>query len=309
MNRSDGLFLLILFCLGFHSLKAQKKEILLQGYLGVSGGYSYSYKLVFTDSSGFLKGFAYTYLHEGQDVKAAITGFLDRKNKTLSFEETEIIYNHGFESNTTICLIKAKLKFSKSDDGKSVFSGNITSKDITDVYCGQGSVSFPDTEKLNRIFEPENEKSEIKPEGLPKPSRPMRIVYDTASYHKPISDRAAANAGSPEKITSGSEKTIEWDSDTLVMQIWDGGKIDGDIISVRFNEETVLSRFSISEVPKILKIRVPENRESRLIVKALNTGNEPPNTADVLLRDGSITHRLVFYNNTGKEGIIKILRK
>src|ERR1043165_2360825 len=80
------LFVSILF-LSF-CCRAQLKPVTLKGILVAESGESFTYKLVFTDSAGQLEGYAYTCLQEEHDSKAAITGTIDRRKRTLSFRET-----------------------------------------------------------------------------------------------------------------------------------------------------------------------------------------------------------------------------
>ena len=294
-------FLILLPCL----LSAQSKERVLRGYLGVEGGESYTYKLVFTDSSGFLKGYSYTYLYENKEVKTAITGFIDRDKRTLSFKETNIIYNHGFESNTTICLINAVLKYKMGNDGEEIYSGLITSSDISNVYCGQGTVSFPYNEALKEIFSADLP-PEIKRKPLPAtpPAKPVKVIYDTARAVNTLPDRHLAQNNS-DKITAGKEKFIEWHSDSIIIEIWDGGKIDGDIVSVFFNSSLIINKLTINKQP--LRKNIPMDDSATIIkIIANNEGSEPPNTANILLTDGDKKHAIIAYNTIGKEAIIRL---
>ena len=286
---------------------AQAKEVTLKGFLGVQGGYSYTYKLVFTDSLGYLKGFAYTYLTDGKDVKAAITGVLDRTNRVLSFKETNIIYNHGFESSTTICLITAALKLKRGLDGNEVYVGAISSADAGNVYCGEGTISFPANEELKTLMTapvstPPPPQKPAEPQG---PRKPMRIVYDTVSSQPRPAVKPIVN-NEPEKITVGTEKAIEWYSDTVVVEIWDGGILDGDNISVFYNGATVLNKYTLTREHKRVIALISPDGIDELMFLANQEGNQPPNTANVTLVDGLKRHELFVYNTIGQKAIIKL---
>lgn len=291
---------LIVLLLFFSTIKAQQKE--LKGYLGVEHGESYTYKLVFTDSSGHINGYAYTWLYEQKEVKAAITGFIDKKNKTLSFKETHIIYNHGFESNTTICLISAVLKY-KQENGNTVFSGSISSSDASNVYCGQGTVSFIDNEVLKNLFTEPIKKD--KPLVEPAPKKPMKIIYDTAATKVVAHPQNKFASPLPEKITAGVEKAYDWKTDTVIVDVWDGGHVDGDIVTILFNNVNVLNKYVVTKSYKKITLPLSEN-ENTLIIIANNEGNEPPNTTNLLLTDGDVQYSVIAYNAVGKKAIIKI---
>lgn len=289
---------------------SQGKEITLKGFLGVQGGYSYTYKLVFTDSAGYLKGHAYTYLTEGKEVKAAITGFLDRANHVLSFKETNIVYNHGFESTTTICLITAALKLRKGLDGNEVYIGAISSADAGNVYCGEGTISIPANEEFKNLMAvAETPAQPVKTVAPPAPRKPMKIVYDTVSMAPPTREvKAPPVNNEPEKITAGTEKVIDWYSDTVVVEVWDGGILDGDNISVFYNGTVVLNKYTLAKGHKRITTLISPTGIDELTFLANHEGNQPPNTANVTLVDGQNRLELFVYNSIGQKAVIKLLK-
>ncbi|MCS7072987.1 MAG: hypothetical protein NZ108_00820, partial [Bacteroidia bacterium] len=68
---------------------------------------------------------------------------------------------------------------------------------------------------------------------------------------------------------------------------------DGDIISLFYNGELILERFTLQKKPKAIIINVPENgKPSYLIMKAHNLGRVPPNTARLTIHDGKKIHEV-----------------
>lgn len=296
--------LLILAKTGF----AQLQSVTLKGFLGVQGGEAYTYKLVFTDSAGFIRGHSYTYLYETKEVKATIEGTIDRGQRTLSFREKEIVHNHGFESGTTICLINAVLRYKLNDDGREVYTGAITSSDVTNVYCGQGTVTFPYNEELKTVLSAKPALASAPPvpqTPAARPSKPMRVVYDTA-VQKPVSPSAVFASREPEKITAGTEKFIDWRSDTLVILVWDGGQVDGDKISIAYNAKRLADNYLLArEQRKIISFPVPAGL-SEIVFTANHEGNQPPMTANVWLIDGDKKHELIVYNHIAQVAKIRL---
>jgi hypothetical protein len=285
-------------------LAAQQPEIILKGFLGVEGGESYTYKLVFRDSSGYISGFAYTWLYEQKQVKASITGQIDRTNKTLSFKETNIISNTGFESNTTICLIQAQLKYNR-DNETMVFSGAITSSDISNVYCGQGTITLTDDDALKSLFVETSVKPETKLSAAKGKSRqPVTIIYDTVIKRPDRNVSSYPPIDKEEKLTSGEEKMVKWETDSIKIKLWDGGEIDGDIVTLSINNIPILSKYKLEKQPKLLTI--PANQtEIQVVITANNEGNTPPNTANLTLVDGSKEYPFLVYNTIGKQATIR----
>lgn len=299
-----------LFIFSSNFVIAQSKTIQLIGYLGIEGGESFSYKIDAIDSLGYLKGYASAWLIEGKEVKAAINGFVDKKNKILTFQETEIVANKGFESRKTICLIQASLSLNKENNNQSILWGNIVSNDVTNVTCARGSITFPESEKVKAIFSDNLLKKDlviVPTKSVVKTSKKsMQIVYDTSALivKKPI-EKIATNIL---KVSQGLTKIIECQSDTILLQIWDDSQIDGDWIALSQNGKTLLSKHVLTKEKKVITI-VLNNPLEELIIKALNEGSEPPNTANINIVDGSTTHQIIAYNTIGKKAIIQLKKK
>lgn len=284
-----------------------QESFVLKGYLGVQGGESFHYELHFNDSNGYANGYSYTFADPKKDVKTTITGFLDRKNKTFSFKETEIIYNHGFQSNATICLIKADLGFVKQDNDQLIFSGAITSSDLANASCSGGTISIMGDDAQKEIFEktPPSENMPPAPQvsTLPQNVKTTKIIYDTSSATQAI--KLSSSKATKEQITEGIDKMYEWKSDSLVIDIWDGGKIDGDRVSLKINDKTILDNYTL--VKERNRIVIPYAAgDLTITIKAENEGNESPNTADILLQDGADKYALIAYNKAYKIAIIKL---
>lgn len=313
----------LLLCAGFATgAGAQIKTLSfsLVGTLGVQGGESFTYEINATDSAGTIKGFALTYARPGMDTRARITGKLDRAARTLTFHETEIVYNKGFSSEATLCLISARLSYHKDESGNLVLSGPINSSDLGNAQCSGGSILFSNGAAMRPLFDPVPDSNTRpttaaaaspkpatpKPAEPPKPQQPVIYVYDTAIRRSvPVTPPAG-----PETITAGKEKVLEWESDTVVLEIWDGGHIDGDVISVLYNDLPVIARYPITATRKTLRLPLPADGKPGVItILAENEGAEPPNTANILLHDGSREYPVVAYNAIRKEAVIRVRRK
>jgi hypothetical protein len=295
-----GLLLMLLFPL---QSVAQSSEKILKGYLGVEGGESFVYKLVFTDSLGHIKGHSYTWLYEKSEVKATITGYIDRHKKTLSFKENNIVYNKGFQSNTTICLINAVLRY-KEDNGNIVFTGPITSSDVTNVSCGRGTVTFQDTDVLKTVFTQAPQLAT--PRAVAEPAKPIRVVYDTSFTRRNTKSVAEPYKANLVKITQGLEQAYEWTSDTIIVDIWDGWRIDGEVVTILFNNDTALLKYALVKQPLRLVFPLSGKPLDVITIVAEDEGRELLCTANLLLTDGSKQYPIDAYNSTGKSALIKV---
>lgn len=307
--------LLVFLLLCSFCSSAQVQQFTLNGSLGVQGGGSFKYKMVFTDSFGYIKGYALTYEQENKDTRALITGGIDRVNRTLSFRETSIVSNNGFYSSVTICLIEASLQY-KEENGMSTLSGTIVSSDLANASCSKGSLLFIDKAELKRIFDeaPIAAAPGAKPPSAAAPvasAKPVekpkafRVVYDTAAAVPAVRN---APVKAPDEITSGADQSYEWVSDTVVIDVWDGGRVDNDFVTILLNGQPILSRYQLVKEKKQLRLPLSGKATDVITITAVNEGNEPPNTANLLLTDGAVQHPVVAYNTIGKQAVIRLRR-
>lgn len=72
----------------------------------------------------------------------------------------------------------------------------------------------------------------------------------------------------------------------LKLKVWDHNKIDGDIISLKFGDQWILTDYKLEAKPLEIEVTLHGFSQS-LILYANNTGLIPPNTASISIWDGS----------------------
>jgi hypothetical protein len=78
---------------------------------------------------------------------------------------------------------------------------------------------------------------------------------------------------------------IKWKTNEITLEIFDGFAEDNDEISVYFNDSKIVDNYSIKQEKKIIKI--PLSKSGTLKIEALNEGLYPPNTVNILLKEGN----------------------
>jgi hypothetical protein len=304
------LFVLI-FC-GTHPLHAQKNEYSLKGFMGVQGGESFTYKLELKDSvRNILSGYAYTYLNEKNDVKAYVIAEADRDRKTLHIREASIVYNNYFESRALICLVEALLTYSNTEH---TLSGPLNTMTAGNgASCSKGSITFSNVTELGNLFNPQAkvEKPVETAVQKPVPEKKVRIVYDTMPKPKPaiVATAKPAAEKKAENITEGKDKTYNWMSDNIVLDVWDGNNEDNDRITILLNGNVLLKDYVLKNQKKQLIIPVGGNELNIISIVANNEGGDPPNTANIMLTDNEVQYEVVAHNTVGKSALIKIRKK
>ncbi len=291
-------------CLQLLAPAGHARQYQLKGFMGVQGGESFTYKLELHDSTDqILSGYAYTYLQEKNDVKAAVIVYIDRDQKRLSLKETQILHNNHFSSKALICLVEAELLYKATEK---VLNGALkTHTSGNDATCSPGSISFLNAAEIGSLFNPVVAADEPQ-ETQQVSSRPNRRIVVDSTLPVPATPEPARAAASTPRITEGKDHTYTWHAQEVILEIWDENTVDNDRISILYNGETVLDNYSLVKDKKKLVLALGGNDLNIIAIKANNEGYDPPNTATLLLTDGITQHKIVAHNIAGKTALIKI---
>jgi hypothetical protein len=105
-------------------------------------------------------------------------------------------------------------------------------------------------------------------------------------------------------------KEITVDSDSLVVDFYDNGEIDGDSISIFFNDKLLASSQKLSTSSIRLNISLDTTKEvNELTMFADNLGSIPPNTALMLVGDGKKRYEVRMSSTLNKNATLRIRRK
>jgi hypothetical protein len=112
-----------------------------------------------------------------------------------------------------------------------------------------------------------------------------------------------------EKRNNAVLETVSVENPTVKIELYDNGEVDGDSISVFYNGKVLLAHRRLSEKPITLEIPVDFNTVSELVMYADNLGTIPPNTALMIVRDGSKRYEVRITSDLKKSGTIRFIHK
>lgn len=314
------------------SIFSQAREsYVLNGYMGVQGGESFSYRLELTDSSeNFLSGYSYIYKNKDKDVKTAVVVQRNSNDKSLHLQETTIIYNRGFESKAVICLVESEMKF---DEKEKQLKGSLVTQTINSGgTCSRGTILFSNLKEIDALFSapsspvakitssntttfqkpktnPTQKLHHLMQENKKKEEEEARKQAIAAAQEKAKQVAAANQKPEVKQITEGKEGVYEWNSNFVILKIWDGSQEDGDRVNIYLNQQLVLSNYTLLNKEKELRLELKGNEVQTITIEALNEGAQPPNTANISISDGETVHEIVAFNKIGKKALIKIKKK
>ena len=103
---------------------------------------------------------------------------------------------------------------------------------------------------------------------------------------------------------------IEVESDSVRIDFYDNGEIDGDTISVFYNNQLLLSHHRLTDKPLSLKIKLDTTREeNELVMYADNLGAIPPNTALMIVTVDGKRYEVYITSTEKSSGTIRFKRK
>lgn len=74
-------------------------------------------------------------------------------------------------------------------------------------------------------------------------------------------------------------RTLIVNTDSITLRVYDNGVVDGDIVSVIYNDKVVVDKLSLTQRAVVVKIPVKKSGVNTLVFHAHNLGEYPPNTA------------------------------
>ncbi len=100
-------------------------------------------------------------------------------------------------------------------------------------------------------------------------------------------------------------KTISISNPTFHLAFYDNGEIDGDSITVFYNGKVVLANKRLSDKPISLTLTLDKNiKENTVTMYADNLGTIPPNTALMIVTDGTKRYEVRIESDTEKSGTV-----
>lgn len=295
--------------------------IIMNGYMGIQGGELFNYKIeLYPPTDGIWEGYSYTYSDQKNTVKATVTVQL-QGDSLFKIKEHQLIYNRGFKSKATICLLNATLNISANK--KEITGPILTQTDIQQSLCSGGTLTFVQEKEIQQLFQLPAPKPSISstPATVQK-ANPSVIANTKLQQHfqtkaqkeefelqrqKRQEERKAAEKPEQKEITEGKPHKIKVKNEIIDFFIWDGGKLDYDQVSIYVNNQELLRQYTLTASLKKFNISM-EQKEMSIKILALNEGNEPPNTADIVIKDGNEIHHILAYNLKGKFAEIILIK-
>jgi hypothetical protein len=113
-----------------------------------------------------------------------------------------------------------------------------------------------------------------------------------------------------EKRNNELVKQILVDHDSISVTLYDNGEIDGDSVTLIYNNKIITTHQLLSARPITFKIKVqPGNSSNELVMYAENLGSIPPNTALMVIYDGYKRYEINISSTKNSNGVVSFKLK
>lgn len=268
-----------------------------------------------------LCGYTWDYVFKDQKsyCKAYFTGTYNKKRKEWVLEGSSFIVD-----STGHLLMNITL-WDKKEKGKSILVGfeNIKNRnerfqtDMNDGLTFNLSDIFPKLFPNSRnrysqdvFLEKVSEmptaildnmkdcmKEYLKQKSATLKTEPVKIdtikeeVTPVMSVPTIITDTVKAKDEPHERITKESAHLVVA-TKKILLNVYDNALVDGDTVSIYYNDKLLLSHQKLSEKPITIELDLTEGYQNKLVLFAENLGSIPPNTALIVVNAGNKRYEL-----------------
>lgn len=244
------------FCQNFYSFR---------GVLILENDQIINYSLNLIEKNGKISGFSLTNIGLEDETKTEINGIYFKYENEFQLNEKNNIYTNSSKEPEKFCYISMNLKVRdfKQKSLEGTFIGNFDDG----KECARGKVLLMEEKKIKKILK------KIENNNINNRLKVKKII-------------------ATKNIQTQDTVKIEWDSDSIKINIWDSNQEDGDKINLKLNEKTILNNFVTNKNKKTINLKLKKGKNFLNLV-AVNEGLSPPNTSKIELIDKKITYPII----------------
>ena len=108
-----------------------------------------------------------------------------------------------------------------------------------------------------------------------------------------------------EKRNNELVRQIEVTHDSITVSLYDNGEVDGDSVTLIYNDKILTTHLRLTEKPVTFTIKInPGNSRNELVMYAENLGSIPPNTALMVIYDGDKRYEINVSSSKTTNGAV-----
>jgi len=150
--------------------------------------------------------------------------------------------------------------------------------------------------------EPEKKPVVVAVQPPPKPAPPLVTIVAPSIVH--------GAAEIEKRVTKKSDQSFYFESDSLLLTLYDNGEVDGDTVTVLMNGNIIFSKVGLTTVANSKTIYITPDMDSvKLVMYAENLGSIPPNTGLLIVNDREKRYEVRFSADLKTNAAIVFRRK
>ncbi len=277
------------------------------------------YEVAISENNGKYSGYSYTtFIVNGKEATGVKSVKIVPQNNHFFIEDVELIYNNYPVAPPKGVKQISSLSFSETEEVKKLNGKFITTR--TKEYGRQvtGKVMLEEKKETNndKLIAVLNKlglsnslsfyKSNSPITSTPDPTTEVdykSMNIDIVTVPTPINP---LNELSKRKIET--IQTVYYISDSITLQFYDNGFVDGDSVSLIVNGKIELEHQLLS-TKAISKTIAAKGDSLKIIMYAENLGSIAPNTGLLIIYDGKIRHEIRFEGDLENNAAILLKRK
>lgn len=159
----------------------------------------------------------------------------------------------------------------------------------------------PKSEPVTVKPAPEKKPEPVVVKSQPKPLPPAAPV---------IAPSLTQGAAEIDKRVTKSDQSFYFESDSLMLTLYDNGEVDGDTVTVLMNGNIIYSKAGLSTKANNKTVYITPNMDSvKLVMYAESLGEIPPNTGLLIVNDGDKRYEIRFSADLKTNAAIVLRRK
>lgn len=302
-----GLLILALL-LSFYS-QSQSVFGYWYGYANVktnSSANNYLVELVLQPEKNYVTGILnYYFKNTYRSIK--VKGDFNKTTRQLSLYDIPIVYFGSIANFEVDCIMNMQASLRVAQAGSNLVGAFVGLPDYK-YTCADIRLNLThnaDISKKDSVLKAISEYKENIQVWTPS--------YDDTLVSVDVVPRKVVNYVTEKQYTERENiviSEIEVDSDSLQVDVYDNGEIDGDMISLFYNKQLILSNQKLTHKSIKIKIELDSTKAANEIsMFAENLGLIPPNTALMIVNDGKNKHEIRLTSSLEKNATIRIRRR
>jgi hypothetical protein len=271
-----------------------------------SSANNYLVELILQPEKGFVKGIL-NYYFKNTYRSLQVKGNYNTDSRQLALYDIPVTYYGSMVNMEVDCMMNMQATLRVAKAGSSLVG---TFKSLPDYKYMCPEVTFllnmnADISKKDSVLKALREYKESYQVWRPS-------AFDTLTPVN-ILQRKVINYVIEEQFKQRENvvaQEIEVESDSLSVDFYDNGEVDGDSISIFYNNQLVAFNRILSTRAIHFKLALDSTREvNEVTMFADNLGSIPPNTALMMIEDGRKRHEVRLSSSLEKNATIRIRKK